>query len=129
MIVRARVFPATERRVPGGPATPGMTRTESLAEDGVWLGTVWTDPGVVSGWHHHGDFDTYIYVLRGKARVDTWIDGQIEKQAGRPGDFIHVPRGTVHREGSASASGVEAVLVRIGSGQVVFNVDGVPEDG
>ena len=124
----ARVFPVEERRVPGGPPTPGMNRTQSLAEDGVWLGTVETEPGVLSGWHHHGDYETYIYVLRGQGRVDTWIDGQMEQQAAGPGDFVHVPSHTVHREGSANELGVEAVLVRIGSGPVVFNVVDVPAD-
>jgi uncharacterized RmlC-like cupin family protein len=105
-----------------------MIRTEALAADDAWLGTVETEPGVLSGWHHHGDYETYIYVLRGQGRVDTWIESELEKQAAGPGDFVHVPAHTIHREGSANEQGVEAVLVRVGSGQVVFNVDDVPAD-
>jgi uncharacterized RmlC-like cupin family protein len=122
-----RVFPAGARREPDGPTTPGMHRLEALAEDGVWLGTVKTEPDTLSGWHHHGDYDTYIYVLRGSARLDTFDDGRIERQDAGPGAFIHVPAGTAHREGSASPTGVEAVLVRIGHGQLVFPVDGLPD--
>jgi uncharacterized RmlC-like cupin family protein len=123
-----RVLPPAGRRPPDGPVTPGMHRLEALAEDGVWLGTVDTEPGVLTGWHHHGDYETYIYVTRGDARLDTYIDGAIRRHEAAEGSFIVVPRQTVHREGSASAEGVQAVLVRIGRGQVVFNVDGLPED-
>ena len=122
-----RVFPADTRREPDGPTTPGMHRLEALAEDGVWLGTVQTEPSTLSGWHHHGDYDTYIYVLNGAARLDTYEDGDIQRQDAGQGSFIHVPRAKVHREGSASPTGVEAVLVRIGRGQLVFAVEGLPD--
>src|SRR4051812_29660928 len=35
--------------------TPGMVREQAIAIDGLWSGYVRTDPGMVSGWHHHGD--------------------------------------------------------------------------
>jgi uncharacterized RmlC-like cupin family protein len=122
-----RVLPADQRRAPDGPATPGMHRLEALAEDGAWLGTVTTEPDTLSGWHHHGDYETYIYVLSGSARLDTFEAGGILRHDAPAGSFIVVPRRTVHREGSASPDGVEAVLVRIGRGQVVFPVEGLPE--
>jgi uncharacterized RmlC-like cupin family protein len=122
-----RVFPPEGRRPPNGPTTPGMARLEALAEEGVWLGTVRTEPGTLSGWHHHGDYDTYIYVLGGGARLDAFVGGEVIRNHAGPGSFIHVPRQTPHREGSASPNGMEAVLVRIGRGQVVFPVEGLPE--
>jgi uncharacterized RmlC-like cupin family protein len=124
---KIRVFPVEGRRPADGPATPGMQRLEALAEDGAWLGTVTTEPNTISGWHHHGDYETYIYVLRGSARLDTFEGGEVERHEAPEGSFIVVPRGTVHREGSASPTGVEAVLVRVGRGQVVFPVEGLPE--
>jgi uncharacterized RmlC-like cupin family protein len=124
---QVRVYPADTHRVPDGPTTPGMRRLEALAVDGVWLGTVTTEPHTISGWHHHGDYETYIYVLSGAARLDTFEAGEIVHHDAGPGSFIVVPRGTAHREGSASPTGVEAVLVRIGEGQVVFPVEGLPE--
>ena len=124
---RVRVLRVEERRVPDGPATPGMHRLEALAEDGAWLGTVTTEPNTISGWHHHGVYETYIYVVSGAARLDTFEDGQIQRHEAGPGSFIVVPPGTAHREGSSSPTGMEAVLVRIGSGQVVFPVEGLPE--
>jgi uncharacterized RmlC-like cupin family protein len=74
-----------------------------------------------------GDYDTYIYVLQGAARLDTFEGGEIHRQDAGPGSFVHVPRETVHREGSASPTGVDAVLVRIGTGPLVFPVEGLPE--
>ena len=122
-----RVVPADARRIPDGPTTPGMHRLEALAEDGAWLGTVTTEPNTISGWHHHGDYETHIYVVSGAARLDTFEDGEIRRHEAGAGAFIVVPRGIAHREGSASPTGVEAVLVRIGIGQVVFPVEGLPD--
>jgi uncharacterized RmlC-like cupin family protein len=104
-----------------------MHRLEALAEEGVWLGTVTTEPSTLTGWHHHGDYDTYVYVLRGAARIDTFEDGEIQRHEAGQGAFIAIPKATVHREGSASPTGVDAVLVRVGHGQLVFPVEGLPE--
>lgn len=38
-----------------GSATPGMAREEAFATDRMWSGLVRTEPGMRSGWHHHGD--------------------------------------------------------------------------
>jgi uncharacterized RmlC-like cupin family protein len=122
-----RVLPPDGRRPPDGPATAGMHRLQALAEDGLWLGTLDTEPGVLTGWHHHGAYESYIYVIRGSARFDTWVDGEIVRQEAPAGSFVLVPRHAIHREGSMSADGVEAVLMRVGTGDVVFNVDGLPE--
>jgi uncharacterized RmlC-like cupin family protein len=120
-----RVLPNVGRRAPAGPATPGMHRLEALAEEGVWLGTVETEPGTLSGWHHHGDHETYIYVTKGAARFDMYVDRTIVRQEAPEGAFVVIPRHTVHREGSADR--IEAILVRIGTGPLVFNVEGLPE--
>jgi len=40
-----------------------------------------------------------------------------------PEDFCHMPGRVVHRERTAEGDGVEAVLVRIGKGPTVINVD------
>jgi uncharacterized RmlC-like cupin family protein len=103
--------------------TPGMHREVAFAQEGVWVGTVRTEPGIVTGWHHHGDYDTFIYVTSGEFRLE-WGPGGNRAQAGGPGTFIHVPGGVIHREASASDNGVEALLFRVGAGQVVVNVDG-----
>jgi uncharacterized RmlC-like cupin family protein len=117
------------RFVRGGELTPadhltsGMLREVAFAGEGVWVGTVRTEPGLVTGWHHHGDYETYIYVTSGEFRLE-WGPGGARVEAAGPGTFISVPGGVIHREASASDDGVEALLFRVGSGDVVINTDG-----
>jgi len=54
------------------------------------------EPSVVSGWHHHGDYDIYGYLVSGAARFENGPGGRDAISVG-PGDFIHVPPRTVHR--------------------------------
>lgn len=103
--------------IPGEP-TPGIVREAAIVLDDVWSGRALTDPGVTSGWHHHGEHDTVIYVVRGGFRVET-AAGIVD---GGPGDFLHVPARTVHRESNPSPEPAEVVLVRRGTGAVVVNV-------
>jgi uncharacterized RmlC-like cupin family protein len=104
--------------------TPGMDRREAFADEGAWAGTVETEPGVMTGWHVHAGHDTYIHVVSGTAHLEYGPGGTSSADADA-GDFIFVPQGVVHREGTAAGSqGVRAVLVRVGHGELVTNVDG-----
>jgi uncharacterized RmlC-like cupin family protein len=126
-MARVSLVRAAEMRLPAA-TTPGMDRREAFDHDGVWAGTVRTTDGVVTGWHVHAGHDTYIYVVSGSATVESGPGGRDRLQA-ETGDFILIPRGLIHREGTAEGShGVEAVLVRVGEGEPVTNVDG-PEPG
>jgi uncharacterized RmlC-like cupin family protein len=100
-------------------STPGMRRDVAIVLDDVWSGRALTDPGGVSGWHHHGDHDSVVYVVRGAFVVET-ADGVV---SAAPGDFVHVPAHTVHRESNPTDEVAEVVLVRRGTGPVVVNVD------
>ena len=117
-----RVIRAAERREPAAP-TPGMQREEAFADDHVWVGTVRTEPGVDTGWHHHGTYSSWIYVLSGRPRIEFGRDGA-ESVDAEPGDIIEVAPGAVHRELCPGSDPADAVLFRVGSGQVTFNVDG-----
>ncbi len=110
------------QRTPG-PATPGMDRQQAFATDRTWSGLVRTESGMVSGWHHHGDYETVIYVLRGALKMEFGPDGQAIVEAG-PGDFVYVPKGAVHRESNPSSEPAEIIVVRAGIGESTFNVDG-----
>jgi quercetin dioxygenase-like cupin family protein len=112
-----RVTP-DERRA--GEPTPGIERHEAIVHGDLWSGTASTEAGVVSGWHHHGDHDSIVYVLRGAFDVET-ADGVTRAGVG---DFVHIPAHTVHREGNSSSGPAEVVLVRRGTGPVVTNVAG-----
>lgn len=106
-----------------GPPTPGMQRQQAIATDGAWAGFVRTEAGMVSGWHHHGDYETVIYVLTGVLKMEFGPGGANIVQAG-PGDFVYVPRGAVHRESNPSAEPSDVIVVRAGAGESTFNVDG-----
>lgn len=111
-----------EERIPADP-TPGMVRERAVEVDGLWAGLVRTAPGATSGWHHHGEFETAIYVAQGRLRLESGPAGAevIDAQAG---DFVHVPRGAIHRESNHGADESRLVVVRGGYGVPTVNVDG-----
>jgi uncharacterized RmlC-like cupin family protein len=116
----------TERR-PGAP-TPGMHREEAVATETTWAGFARTDAGMISGWHHHGEYESVIYVLSGRLRMESGPGGADVVEAG-PGDFLFVPRGSIHREGTPAEVQGTAVVVRSGRGEAVVNVEGpAPSD-
>lgn len=106
-----------------GDPTPGMVREKAVEVEGLWSGLVTTEPHMVSGWHHHGDHETSIYVVDGAMRMEFGPDGESVVEAG-PGDFLHVPAHTVHRESNPGETTAHAVVTRSGHGPVTVNVDG-----
>jgi len=110
-----------ERRV--GAPTPGMIREEAFDTGTTWAGLVRTGAGMVSGWHHHGAYESVVFVLTGRIRMESGAGGTNVVEAG-PGDFLLVPRGAIHREGNTADVDGSAIVVRSGSGPPVTNVDG-----
>ena len=106
-----------------GPSTRGMDRQEAFATDRMWSGFARTEVGMVSGWHHHGEYETTIYVLTGALKLEFGPDGSDTVAAG-PGDFLYVPKGVVHRESNPSAEPADIVVVRAGMGESTVNVAG-----
>jgi uncharacterized RmlC-like cupin family protein len=106
-----------------GAATPGMTREEAISTDRMWSGLARTEPGMRSGWHHHGDYETAIYVLSGAFRME-FGPGGTERIDAEPGDFLYVAKGAIHRESNPADEEGTAIVVRSGTGDPVFNVDG-----
>ena len=103
--------------------TPGMARSLAMHDAGMWTGVVDTEAGAVSGWHHHGDHETTLYVVSGRMRIESGPGGSLVVEAG-PGDFLRVPAGAVHRESNPGSESSRAVIVRCGTGDPTFNVDG-----
>ena len=106
-----------------GDPTPGMVRERAIEIDGLWSGLVRTEPGMVSGWHHHGDHDTSIFVMEGALRLEFGPGGEAVLDAA-PGDFVHVPKHVVHRESNPGETMAQAVVSRAGHGVPTVNVDG-----
>ncbi len=117
------------------PQTPGMTRAEAISHARVgaqklWAGTVVVHPNAKTGPHHHGELETVIYVVRGRARFRWGNQLEFVDEAG-PGDFVYVPPYVPHQELNARKDEpVEAVVVRSGQEPVVVNLNiPSPEDG
>jgi uncharacterized RmlC-like cupin family protein len=103
--------------------TPGKAREQAIDVEGLWSGMVRTEPGVASGWHHHGEHDTSVYVIQGTVRIEFGPGGAQALDAG-PGDFVHIPKHVVHREINAGSTPSQEVITRSGTGPLTINVDG-----
>ena len=110
------------------PQTPGMTRAAAInharaGANKLWAGTVVVQPNAKTGAHHHGELETVLYVVKGRARFRWGEKLEFVEEAG-PGDFIYVPPFVPHQEINAdSAAPVECVVVRSGQDPVVVNLD------
>ena len=100
-----------------------MVREAAVTTSEAWAGIVRTASGMRSGWHHHGDYESVIYVLSGALVMESGPGGADVVEA-EPGDFLYVPAGIVHREGNPGAGEAMVVLFRAGSGETVMNVEG-----
>jgi uncharacterized RmlC-like cupin family protein len=113
---------------PNTPQTPGMNRaaaitTATAGAQKLWAGTVTIQPDAKTGAHHHGDLESVIYVVRGRARMRWGEQLEFTAEAGA-GDFIFVPPYVPHQEINASAGDpLECVLVRSGQEPVVVNLE------
>ena len=111
--------------------TPGMSRAAAInfarvGAEKLWAGTVHIHAGAKTGAHHHGELESVIYVLKGKARMRWGEHLEFTAEAG-PGDFIYVPPFVPHQEINASDDEMlECVLVRSGGDAVVVNLDIAP---
>jgi len=113
------------------PQTAGMTRAAAIthARTGaskLWAGTVSIHPHAKTGTHHHGDLESVIYVVSGRARMRWGNHLEYVAEAG-PGDFIYVPPFVPHQEINASETEeLVCVLVRSGQEPIVVNLDIAP---
>ena len=108
--------------------TPGMDRAAAITHartgaEKLWAGTVTIHPDAKTGAHHHGELESVIYIVRGRARMRWGERLEYTAEAG-PGDFIFVPPYVPHQEINASdAEPLECVLVRSGQDPVVVNLE------
>src|SRR5258705_13773948 len=113
---------------PNTAQAPGMDRKSAInyarvGAQKIWAGTVSIRPSAKTGAHHHGELESIIYVVRGKARMRWGERLEFTAEAG-PGDFIYVPPFVPHQEINASSSeSLECVVVRSDNEAVVVNLD------
>jgi uncharacterized RmlC-like cupin family protein len=118
-----QVFHAGERPERPTTQTPGMRRDELLSLPDSWAGFARAPAGSVTGWHHHAEYNSYIYTISGRIRLEFGPDGG-ESVEGGAGDVFFVPKGVVHRETALGPDEAVAFLVRVGAGEPVVNVEG-----
>jgi uncharacterized RmlC-like cupin family protein len=122
-----RVIPG-DQLDPNTAQTPGMNRAAAInfarvGAEKLWAGTVHIHAGAKTGAHHHGELESVIYVLKGRARM-RWGDALEYVAEAGPGDFIYVPPFVPHQEINASDNeALECVMVRSGGEAVVVNLD------
>jgi len=113
---------------PNTAQTPGMDRKAAISAarvgaQKIWAGTVTIHAKARTGAHHHGELESVIYVVRGRARMRWGERLEFVAEAG-PGDFIYVPPFVPHQEINASDDEpLECVLVRSDNEAVVVNLD------
>ena len=115
------------------PQTPGMTRTAAInramaGANKLWAGTVDIHPNAKTGPHHHGELESIIYIVSGKARMRWGERLEYVAEAG-PGDFIFVPPFVPHQEINANPNEpLNCIVVRSDQETVVVNLDITPAE-
>ena len=119
-----------DRLDPNTAQTPGMLRQAAInharvGAQKIWAGTVRIEPNAKTGVHHHGELESVIYVVRGRARM-RWGERLEFVAEAEPGDFIFVPPFVPHQEINAEPDQpLECVVIRSDNEAVVVNIDGV----
>lgn len=110
------------------PQTPGMTRAAAInrsmaGANKLWAGSVEIHPNAKTAPHHHGELESIIYVISGRARMQWGEKLEFVADAG-PGDFIFVPPFVPHQEINALRDEpLMCVVVRSDQKPVVVNLD------
>ena len=108
--------------------TPGMTRAAAINQamagaKKLWAGSVNIHPNAKTAPHHHGELESVIYIVSGRARMRWGERLEFVAEAG-PGDFIFVPPFVPHQEINANADEpLTCVVVRSDQEPVVVNLD------
>ena len=118
---------------PNTPQTPGMNRAAAITHartgaNKLWAGTVTIHANAKTGAHHHGELESIIYVVSGRARMRWGERLEYVADAG-PGDFIYVPPFVPHQEINASREEpLSCVIVRSDQEPVVVNLEIAPAE-
>ena len=122
-----RITPA-ERSTSAGQNTD-MERSiavsaETVGSVGLYSSVVTTGPGGRTRIHHHGECETSIFILSGRARYTWGPTGLEQSMYAGAGDFVYIPASEIHVEENASATEpLVVVLTRNCPGSVVHYFD------
>ena len=105
----------------------GVVGQQTFHDAKAWVGFLRLAPGSRSPWHHHGEYDSYAYVMAGVLRWEHGPGGR-DSTTVRAGDVGRMPARFVHCDVSDGDEDLEMVLFRAGSGELTIDVEG-PEPG
>lgn len=123
-----RITPA--ERSTGRGQHRAMERSIAISADTVgsrqlYSAVVVTAPGERTRVHHHGDCETSIYILSGRADYTFGPTGVEHAFSGEAGDFVYIPAGEIHVEANGSATEpLVVVITRNCPGSHVVYLDG-----
>ena len=122
-----RITPAERSTTPG--QNSDMERSVAVSSEmvgsvGLYSSVVTTGPGGKTRIHHHGECETSIFIVAGRARYTWGPTGLEESMEAGSGDFVYIPAGEVHVEENASPTEpLVVVLTRNCPGSVVHYLD------
>ena len=97
---------------------------EMVGSVGLYSSVVTTGPGGRTRIHHHGECETSIFILSGRARYKWGPTGLEQSMDAGEGDFVYIPAGEIHVEENVSATeSLVVVLTRNCPGSVVHDAD------
>ena len=97
---------------------------EKVGSVGLYSSVVTTGPGGKTRIHHHGECETSIFILSGRARYTWGPTGLEHAMNADAGDFVYIPAGEIHVEENASeGEPLVVVLTRNCPGSVVHYLD------
>lgn len=117
------ISPEDRVTLPGPPGAP-FVRQQCFDDGHTWVGVVTTEPGAASPWHHHGEYDTFVFVLEGEAIVEYGEGGKEVAHLRADGTMHIVPKGLAHREVNTGSTPNKAIIMRVGTGPAVVPLQG-----
>jgi uncharacterized RmlC-like cupin family protein len=97
---------------------------ETVGSVGLYSSVVTTAPGARTRIHHHGECETAIWIVSGRARYTFGPTGVEQTMDAEAGDFVYIAAGEIHVEENASdAEPLVVVISRNCPGSVVHYMD------
>ena len=97
---------------------------DQVGSTGLYSSVVTTAPGARTRIHHHGECETSIWIVSGRARYTFGPTGLEESMEAQAGDFVYIAAGEVHVEENASPTEPLVVVIsRNCPGSVVHYTD------
>jgi uncharacterized RmlC-like cupin family protein len=84
----------------------------TVGSERLYSSVVTTAPGAKTRIHHHGECETSIYILSGRARYTFGATGLEEAFDAEAGDFVYIPAGVPHRPYNPTGSAAKALVAR-----------------